>query len=362
MVRISGALCSTTRILSSFRDYFIATGAIYLTSLLYSQFKTSFLHGVHTATIDRVPGGFIRINIPTHITWKPGQHIFIRFLTLGIHSLTAHPFTICSLPHESERCGKYSEITLYVKPQGGVTARLAKLAEAGLTSTARVLIEGPYGGLGAGSLGRFDTSLVISGGSGAGFSLAVAEDAMRQHRYIARLHDTQTNDDTEAGQNLRPKLHIVYSTRHAAAAEWYENMVKDLVSSYSHWTDISASVHITVSKTDFPEEPSSPDSPTRDDIDPEKAPFDPAVSALGSANNTVIYPERGRPNIQAIISSFAAAGGDAVTRTSRSIGIAACGPVSLLHDARNAAADAQSAVLAGKNDLTEVYLHSELFW
>jgi hypothetical protein len=30
--------------------------------------------------------------------WTPGQHVFVRFATLGMHALTSHPFTICSLP------------------------------------------------------------------------------------------------------------------------------------------------------------------------------------------------------------------------------------------------------------------------
>ncbi|KAL1958561.1 hypothetical protein VTO42DRAFT_4158 [Malbranchea cinnamomea] len=344
-------------------DYFIASGAIYLVSLLYAQLKTCFVHGVLTATVDRIPGGLIRLSVPTRVPWKAGQHVFVRFLGLGAHCLTAHPFTICSLPHETENCGNRSEMIFYIQPRTGVTARLAKLADSASKPSIRVLIEGPYGGLNTGSLGTFDTSLVISGGSGAGFSLAVAEDALRQHRYLHR----QTDSEADAGP-LRPRLHLVYATRHAAAAQWFADAVRTLCSSYARWSEITAAVHITASEQELiPSQNDKDTSTPGDETDVEKTLPDlkvlPSEPESGRSDN-LISSELGRPNIPAIISSFAS--GDTVHGQGRlgggrSIGIAACGPASLLHDVRNAAAEAQAAVLAGNNDLIEVYLHSERF-
>lgn len=318
---------------------------------------------MHAATVDRIPGRLVRVRIPTQMSWKPGQHVFVRFLALGVQSLTAHPFTICSLPHEPGKCGKRSEIILYVQPRRGITARLAKLVDANSTSSLKVLIEGPYGGLGPGSLGGFDTSVVVSGGSGAGFSLAVAEDAMRQHRYVARARCCQTDStsDVEAGRQSRPKLHIIYATREVEVAEWYENAIKDLVETYFPWTDISASIHITTSEA-HPVDKSKPSSPKdKDSSDPEKAGPAPNISALNTGTPTFINPYRCRPNVPETITRFAASDSGSVARTSRSIGITACGPASLLHDVRNAAAEAQRGVISGKSGLVEVYLHSERF-
>ena len=228
----------------------------------------------------------------------------------------------------------------------------------------KVLIEGPYGGLGSGSLGRFDTSVVISGGSGAGFSLAVAEDAMKHHRYVARKCCCQTDSvsDVEAGQQSRPRIHILYAARQVEVAEWYEDAVKDLVETYSPWSDITASIHITTREARSVDESAPPSPDGKVSSDPEKGGSNPNVSALGAEiPPTFISPDRCRPNVPETIARFLGTGHGTVARPSRSIGIAVCGPASLLHDVRNAAADAQREVISGKNGLAEVSLHSERF-
>lgn len=61
----------------------------------------------------------------------------------------------------------------------------------------------------------------------------------------------------------------------------------------------------------------------------------------------------GRPDIRAVIRE--------ATDRPGSVGVAACGPDSLLYDVRNAAAEAQLRILKERSPASEVYLHSECF-
>lgn len=114
--------------LISSRDYFIATGAVYLLCLFAAHIRTYLMHGLHTATLELLPCGLVRVSVPTIINWTPGQHVFVRFLTSDLHLLTAHPFTISSACRNPDKTGKASEIIFYIKPRCGVTARLAAMA------------------------------------------------------------------------------------------------------------------------------------------------------------------------------------------------------------------------------------------
>ncbi|KAL1988613.1 hypothetical protein VTN96DRAFT_9008 [Rasamsonia emersonii] len=318
-------------------DYFIATGSIYFFSLFYSVVRTHLFHGLHTATLTLLPCGLLEVRIRTIISWTPGQHVFIRFLTLGIHSLTAHPFTISSAVHETEKCGHPSEMTFYIKPRAGITARLAKLAEARPNISVRVLLDGPYGGVNTDAVRRVDTLLVVAGGSGASFSLGIVDDALR------RCHIYQ-----KTGQRIQ----IVYASRQRAVAEWYAREMESLLSSSDSASEddeekenknVSASIYITCNES---ESPSESDSTAEKTIPTKQTPT--------SENNTIqIYKGQGRPNLQAIISSCSA--------RCKNIGVVVCGPVAMIQDVRDAVAEEQLRVLREKNQRTEVYLHAEYF-
>ncbi|KAL5355913.1 putative ferric-chelate reductase [Aspergillus floccosus] len=316
-------------------DYFIAAGAIYILSLSISQIRTYLMHGRHKAILDLLPCGLVRVRIPTLVTWTPGQHVFIRFLTsqLGLHCLTAHPFTICSVSHDPEQSGKPCEMIFYVKPRGGLTARLAKIANQHPGASKTVLLEGPYGGVPKESspeATRFDTVLVVSGGSGGGFSLGMVEAAMR-----AGLKNST--------------IRVVYATRSEALAEWYYSEIEDMIAKYQVSTDrVTTSINVT---TDDAE---SSRATTPADTDEAKAPEDVAPVPLDNCGSEKTEIQKGqRPNLPAIIEAATTASGN------KRVGIYVCGSASMLHDVRNAAAEAQRRVLSGS--IEEVYLHTESF-
>ncbi|RMZ37285.1 ferric-chelate reductase [Aspergillus flavus] len=324
-------------------DYFIAGGAIYLFSLFAAWTRTHLINGRHSATIDLLHCGFVRIRIPTIMSWRPGQHVFIRFFSpqLGLHCLTAHPFTICSLSHDPDKVGKASEIVFYVKPRHGITARLAKIAAKSPVFSQTVLLEGPYGGISdTASPAEFDTVLVIAGGSGGGFSLAIVEEALRVY---GNMPDLQQRN-----------IQVVFATRNSKVAEWYREEIGDRVSMYDVPDKrISVSIHDT--SLEQAEKPVSapgdkePSNEITDEIEPALSEKGHDVAATNKHMSTVVHGPR--PDLPCLINTATSTG-------SHRMAIFACGPASMLHDVRNAAAEAQKRALRGG---AEVYLHTESF-
>ena len=332
MVRPSPLRASPT---NKRRDYFIAAGAIYILSLSISQIRTYLIHGRHKAILDLLPCGLVRIRIPTLMTWTPGQHVFIRFLTpqLGLHCLTAHPFTICSVSHNPEQSGKPCEMVFYIKPRGGFTARLAKIASQHPGASKTVLLEGPYGGVPKESspeATRFDTVVVVSGGSGGGFSLGMVEATMR------------------AGVR-NGTIQVVYATRSEAVAEWYYSEIERMMAKYKVSADrVTTSIHVTMDDT------GSTCAAIPADSDGAKGAEDVAPVPLDNSGSEKGEIQKAqRPNLPAIVAAATTAGGN------KRVGIYVCGSASMLHDVRNAAAEAQRRVLG--DTVEEVYLHTEPF-
>ncbi|KXS99408.1 hypothetical protein AC578_8131 [Pseudocercospora eumusae] len=150
--------------------YFIATGVLFSLSWLHRQIRIYFQHGIsHRASVSIASNGFICVRIPTQASWTVDQHFFVRFMSLGLHAWTIHPFTACSLPTRASALEKAdSELVLYIRPRGGFTSRLARHAESHSNSFIRVLIDGPYGGVEMQKLVTSQRQLIVAGGSGAG--------------------------------------------------------------------------------------------------------------------------------------------------------------------------------------------------
>ena len=329
-------------------DYFIATGVIYLLSLGYATGKTILVRGLRTATIERLPCGFVRVAVDMGkgATWAPGQHVFLRFLVLGVHGLTSHPFTICSVTDAEN-----PQMVFYMKPHRGFTQRLAHLAEQKPGGAVRVFVEGPYSGVmhgaGAASFADYDEAILIAGGSGAGFLLALVEDTLRRA--------------TKHALNLR----IVLATPSPAVAQWIASQLHALFDRYPldvqpHLT-VAASVHVsglaTGSDTDLrlAKQPSQRQQEAPVD---EKADPTPTISVAAPPPSSDA-PQRvaivtGRPDLGAFVRGETTAG-----RGSTRVGIAVCGPHSMLSDVRVAAAAAQLKVAKGERG--ELFMHSEHF-
>lgn len=239
--------------------------------------------------------------------------------------------------------GKASEIVFYIKPKRGVTGRLARIAEKSPSCTRKVLLEGPYGGLSETRLGQFDRVLVIAGGSGGGFSLSVLEEALKQ--------------PSLAHGNIQ----IVFATRQQNMADWYIDEVETKLSTFNAPKNNPISIYITSHNQPDPAniKTKEPDA----DPEPETGPTDTKNKELSEPNTTSTPTYLGsysiavnrpfRPNLPEIVA--AATSGE----SGEKVGVFVCGPASMLHDTRNAAARAQRGVFGG--GLEEVFLHTEPF-
>ena len=150
------------------RDYFWVTAALYGFSW-FARHGRTLVNGLRLdATFEALPENMVKITIPTKLKWRPGQHFFVRFLDLGIHAASSHPFTVASLPGSDAKDNGSGVIEMYARVHGGITARLAAVAKSGALKTSRVLLDGPYGGIEA-NLRMYDRVLLLAGGSGPCF-------------------------------------------------------------------------------------------------------------------------------------------------------------------------------------------------
>ena len=255
-----------------------------------------------------------------------------------MHSLTAHPFTISSLPRHNGLASAQDahEMVFYVHPRGGYTGRLATLARQKPNGKVRLSLDGPYGGMKDRSLGEFERVIIISGGAGAGFVLPVLEDVLR--RGAAR----------EAMD-----VKVVFSTSKGEHAVWFHEQVEALLTEYMS-TGVRIDVHVTgrdsegsLSRNKKGTESSEETGTRNGDINHEKE------EASSSEGDDLTKPTiTGRPDTKAVVAQ-------AVESFTGAVGIAVCGPESMLFDVRNAVAGAQGKV--GLGGPTEVYLYSEHF-
>ncbi|TGO65908.1 hypothetical protein BOTNAR_0073g00330 [Botryotinia narcissicola] len=352
------------------RDYFVATAAVYVPCWTYPWLRTLFEYGTHQkAEIFIEDNGFTRISIPANFKWQPGQHCFLRFRSFGIHALSSHPFTICSLPSTS--LDKPSEITFYIRHQGGFTARLYNHAIKRPGMQVPVLVDGPYGGIDNHRLIGSDRLVVVAGGSGAGWMLPFVEQFLR-FRSLEGVPEPladETKDNQQTFGNplcqrdpRSPRsLRVILSTRDIATRTWFHATINNMLSDYqSLGTDISVEVHLTGETEPIAQPPteSAPELERSDIISTEKDIIDKRTGASrnSDSSNEPKDEVRGRPDLPLIIREEAAA----ARTTGQAIGVFVCGPLTMQDDIRNAVAKENLSNIKNPSS-GGIYLYSEHF-
>ncbi|GLB41559.1 putative FAD-binding domain containing protein [Lyophyllum shimeji] len=290
-------------------DYFWATGAVYGVTWLARFGRALFQNGLgHTATFEALPDRMVRVRIPTKtLNWAPGQSYFVRFLDLGVHALTSHPFTVTSLPSSSV-------LEFHVRVREGTTARLASFAESGKTSA--VMLDGPYGGV-HGSLGAYDRVVLLAGGSGVSFTVPLLLDLLKGL----------------AEKRVRTKhIHFLWAVPRAESLSCYSDLLNSALKDAPEGT-VTVSLYVT--RTSRPLSPSSESSANAEESKP--------------ASKTRME----RPNLREFVRAACAAGG--------TVGVATCGPDSFSLDVRNAVAGCELDIVRGRSSCTDVFLHTEAY-
>ncbi|PHH73311.1 hypothetical protein CDD82_5541 [Ophiocordyceps australis] len=322
-------------------DYIIAAIVLYSASLLFVMTKTFFKHGIsHTARLHAEPSGSLRIAIQTKFNWGPGQHVYLRFLTCGIHALTSHPFTVSSLPNPKVT-SQGGELVFLVQSRKGITQRLVNKAKKQPDVSVRVLIEGPYGGLPPRWYQGFDRTLLIAGGAGCCFTLPLIQDWLRGYDVSTarELHVFISTRDSDMRLPYLQELHQI-AARHCQVGfahipglfiSFFESQASGIARQLSP---------ISQNSTVFGED--KPQFPARHDVS--------TVFSLVNASFA-----KGRPDCGSIIKDLA------LREPQGSVGIAVCGPSGMVQDVASTAAEHQLSILRGQSSVTEVWLHKEIF-
>jgi ferric-chelate reductase len=139
---------------------------------------------ISEATLRPMPDlGLTRVEIPRlNAGWRAGQHVRIRVISSGMGLLgwsEIHPFTIASVGGDG--------MLLMCKKTGSWTTKLYNMAtssspaEKNVTSrNVKVILEGPYGGIGHTLMDTFSGAVFIVGGSGITFALASVQDLIQK--------------------------------------------------------------------------------------------------------------------------------------------------------------------------------------
>lgn len=278
----------------------------------------------------------LKVTIPVDTTWRPGQHMFLRFVHLGVHAFTAHPFTICSMPATRDSPGQ-SKLVFYVHPRGGITARLANAAAQRPGLSVPVLLDGPYGGVQGRPLYTYNHNLIVACGAGAGLSLPFVMESLLHSAWQTRT----------GGTGVISKVQVVIATRDTQLVRWYEEALLEYLEE-NGIEMIPDNLDISIYQTGRPD--SEVNSTSKDPERPEEK--------LDSDNEVVrclpINIFSGRPDIAMVVR-------DATLQSGLSVGITACGPGEILKIVQDEAAAAQLRVMSSNTGASEVYLHSEVF-
>lgn len=315
-------------------------------------------------------GGFTQISIPANFTWIPGQHCFLRFTGFGFfQALSAHPFTICSLP--STRMDEKRKLIFYIRHQRGFTARLHRFALEHPVASMPVLVDGPYGGINLQAYAHSDHLLVIAGGSGAGWTLPFIEQfILCQSKVLDEEHGQMADCDSMAREmeinervTCRPlTLRVIVATRDASSRMWYIQTVDELLSRYSSresFSNIHIQLHLTgqaAQELDLTDKASGSPAVLTEPTCSQENIIAPEGREHTTASTPLVEQLGGRPQLPLVIENEATR----VASEGESLAVFVCGPVTMQNDARNAVAEANLNVLKGSKT-GGVYLHTEHF-
>jgi NAD(P)H-flavin reductase len=180
--------------------YLWATVGIYGASIVVRMLATVWWNiGTSNALVSELADKAVCVQVAVPTTkgrWRPGQHIFLRFLTIS--PLQSHPFTIASIEEDGG-------VALIIKQRSGLTKALYnKVSQLEKPLSTRVLIDGPYGGP-TRDPGAFDTVVLVAGGAGVTFTIPILKDLV-QRMELDRLRCS--------------KIIFVWTVRSEMALEW----------------------------------------------------------------------------------------------------------------------------------------------
>ncbi|SNX82043.1 related to ferric reductase [Melanopsichium pennsylvanicum] len=332
-------------LLTSWR-YLWATAALYMLSVFLRfalQLQHSGFLSMSKCRIEALPNGLTKMTVESTMRWRPGQHVFVRFP--GLAPLSAHPFTIVSMPSPDNQ-QLVSTVVLMAKARKGLTKRLHDQAfkvqtqqvarvRSGLTLSA--ILDGPYGQ--DAGVSSYTRVLLLAGGSGITFVLAsLLELSWRWQRNAAATR----------------AVHLIWSMRDVQALEWIR---QHLVAIAALAPLDALKVSIFISGEDAV--PRELNLPLTWDIQWGSRPD--ASTAVREMICEASIPSSHDADVEKLTSSSSRVGSQGVV-DSGSAAVVVCGPHGMVQDASNAVADLQADIVRGKlRSFHDVSLITESF-
>jgi predicted ferric reductase len=219
--------------------YLFATVAIWILSLCLRVFNLNWTNPWRLAwligdeaAVTLMSENAIKVTIPTQMTWRPGQFVYLRMP--GISIFQNHPFTISSLCSEdfpSEYGEQYRDCTLVFRPFGGFTKRVLETAiEKGPFKTYRAYLDGPYGGMQR-EMAAFETVIFFAGGSGI---TAIVSQLLN---LIKRMRD---------GKAVTRKIEVVWALKRLEAMDWFREELR-ICREYAPPDTVTCQFYVTAS-------------------------------------------------------------------------------------------------------------------
>ena len=225
-----------------------------------------------------------------------------------------------------------------------------------------VLIDGPYGGVNMQVLTETERLLVVAGGSGSGWTLPFIELALlKRQRFMLSKGERgrSIEPDEKQLESGIPSLRIILATRDTSSRIWFLRAVGELLSRYSaHYP--SSNINVQVYLTGEADQTADSSKIVADvTIESDFGSSSENINVKPEDQKAISIPGKelcGRPGLPLIIAEESAHAAE----LGQSLGVFTCGPTSMQNDVRNAVAEENLKLLAGKRS-GEVYLHLEHF-
>ena len=299
--------------------------------------------------------------MPWDITWKPGQHFYLRFPSLS--PLDNHPFTIANIPSSLDKgeTGVMQRATFFARPHSGFTCKLASFARVNVDTNEAVWLEGPYGGITRDIVRRCDCLVLIAGGSGITACLPWL------------LHCTQA---MAANQGALRRVKLIWIVREQAHTEWIVEELDTAKNAINGDERLELTFYVTRSSSGRTQTVDSAQLAVGEGKSEERRSDD---SINGNPDQTFLPVHETatpsslgtfhmvRPTIASLLPRVLESGRNMIigitfspsTHDRLSLTAQGCGPESLKVEGANAAASAQHRVLSG--DCAEIALYTESF-
>jgi predicted ferric reductase len=334
--------------------YLWATVALWLASWLARAFwKTQPLNIRNNwfvgapATLTVLSGDVTRIDVwqEGSFHWTPSAHVFLRFTEVA--PLDNHPFTIASAPPTPGSA--QSHLVFLARSHAGFTQRLVEHvhekagSEDAVTTT--VWVDGPYGGIHRPLFTRYDSLVLVAGGTGVTSCLPWLLHSVAQ---------------AKANSSRLKRVVLVWAMKHTDALSWLSDEFES-VAEKETGIKITIMFYVTGDRSFVSTSRQSADIiDVKDETKITTVAADQSSGGLKRGSTGSTFEDRiaalgsrasGRPVMAEVIREHVRPG----ERTM----IFGCGPDGFRTDLANAVANSQKRVLSG--ECVEIGMHLENF-